>query len=224
MDETVKKRLVGAVVLVSLAVIFVPFLLEEKEITPQSAVELDTKIPVQPTRKFRSGLVPDEKTATREATASDSGQSEFNISERLELTEHKGPSKSASSPGSESRKADDAKRRAVEEPDSSSRQATPPKPEKKASEKTANKQQPSPKSGWIIQAGSFGNKTNAVNLSNNISKSGLNAYIEEIAVKEKTLYRVRVGPFSSKSDAGQHLKLVEKEFDLKGRVINLKKQ
>ena len=222
MDETVKKRLVGAIVLVALAVIFVPFLLEEKKSPPQSAVELDTKIPVQPTQKFRSGLVPDEKTATQEVIRSESREKEFHISEKLDLTEHKRLPETVSSTEPGSRSVDEKKRSIVEATGSSSKPVTSSQPEKREVEKIMEKKQPSSKSGWVIQAGSFGKKTNADNLQKNISKIGLLAYIEEIDVQGKALYRVRVGPFDSKSKAQQHLKMVEKEFDLKGRVINLK--
>ena len=221
MEETVKKRLVGAIVLVALAVIFVPFLLEEKENPPQRAVELEKKIPAQPTQKFRSGLVPDEKTATQQVIRAESQKDDFNISERLDLSEYKPPAvtEKRSGPGG---KSDDEQRKMDKEPETPSKPAAASKPEKSEDKRTTANKQTTPKKGWIIQAGAFGQKSNADNVYKKINKSGMNAYIEELRVQDKTLYLVRVGPFSSKNKAQQHLKKVEKEFNLKGRVMNLK--
>ena len=44
MDNTMKQRMVGAIVLVALAVIFIPMLLEDKE-PPVDAVKLEKQIP-----------------------------------------------------------------------------------------------------------------------------------------------------------------------------------
>ena len=131
MEETVKKRLVGAIVLVALAVIFVPFLLEEKESPPQRAVELEKKIPAQPTQKFRSGLVPDEKTATQQVIRAESQEDDFNISERLDLSEFTPPAMTgnSSAPGA---KADEEQLRAKKKPAKVSRPTAAPKPEKKS--------------------------------------------------------------------------------------------
>jgi DedD protein len=217
-EERVKKRLVGAVVLVALAVIFVPFFLEKKGEQPQSAVDLQENIPPQPPQTFREGLVPDEKSAAEQVLKLERDTGGFNISERLELEEYVPPAEIVDAPaaaesGDKRRESDDT----PSPPVASAQQGKSGKPQK-----TAAAQQPAPRTGWIIQAGSFGQKSNADKLQQGISNSGASAYIEEIDVQGKTLYRVRLGPFPSKSSAQQQLEVVEKQFDLKGRVINMK--
>lgn len=218
MEERVKKRLVGAVVLVALAVIFVPFFLEKQGEQPQSAVDLQERIPPQPPQTFRNGLVPDEKSATEQILELERDNSEFNISERLELQEYVPPAEIVDEPA-----AVETGGNARESEELSSPPVASSRPEKSGKpQQAAAAQQPASSTGWIIQAGSFGQKANADRLQRNISNSGASAYIEEVDVQGKTLYRVRLGPFPSKSSAQQQLEVVEKRFDLKGRVINLK--
>ncbi len=68
MDERLKKRLVGATVLVSLVVIFVPMLLEDEPVIETGIYK--TNIPPKPERDFSSRVVPaeDEKLATPPAS------------------------------------------------------------------------------------------------------------------------------------------------------------
>ncbi len=221
MEETVKKRLVGAIVLVALAVIFVPFLLEEKETPPQRAVELEKKIPPQPTQKFRSGLVPDEKTATQQVIRAESQEDDFNISERLDLSEYTptAVTENSTAPGA---KTDEAQRGAKKKPEKLSTPAAAPKPEKKSVVAATEKKQSGSKQGWVIQVGAFGRKSNADNLYKKLSNSGLKAYVEESSKQKKKLYHVRIGPFSSKSKAQQQRNKAAKVSGLNVKVLNLK--
>jgi len=220
-DETIKKRLVGAIVLVALAVIFVPFLLEEKQSPPQSAVDLEEKIPVQPTQKFRSGLVPDEKTATQDVIRAESDETEFNISERLDLSEYK-PTAATENDSGPGRKADEGERKVDEKPEKVSRPTAASKSEKESVVAATEEKPSTSKKGWVIQVGAFGQKSNADNLYKKLNKSGMSAYIEESSKQNKKLYHVRVGPFSSKSKAQQDRSKAEKVSGLNVKVLNLK--
>ncbi|MBG7602132.1 MAG: SPOR domain-containing protein [Gammaproteobacteria bacterium] len=221
MDETIKKRLVGAIVLVALAIIFVPFLLEEKETLPQSAVELEETIPVQSTQKFRSGLVPDEKTATQDAIRASSQEDDFNISEGLDLSEYKPSAVTGNNSGSGG-KADEGQRKADKKPEKVSGQTAASKHEKESVAAATAKKQAVPKSGWVIQVGAFGRKSNADNLSKKLTNGGMKAYIEESSKQNKKLYHVRVGPYSNKSKAQQDRSKAGKVSGLNVKVLNLK--
>ena len=123
------------------------------------------------------------------------------------------------SPASIGRESDDEQWKRVEEREKVSRRAVTSKPEKSKNATATIIEQSTPKKGWIFQAGSFAQKSNADNLLKSINKSGMNAYIEKIRVQDIALYRVRVGPFENKSEAQHYLKMVEKKFDLKGTII-----
>lgn len=220
MDETIKKRLVGAIVLVALAVIFVPFLLEDKESLPQNTVELEETIPVQPTQKFRSGLVPDEKTATQDVIRAESQEDDFNISEGLDLSEYKPAAVTGNNSGPGG-KAGEGQRKIGVKPEKISRQA-PPSQQGKENVAATAKKQAAPKSGWVIQVGAFGRKSNADSLYKKLTNSGMKAYIEESSKQNKILYHVRVGPYSSKSKAQQGRDKAGKVSGLNVKVLNLK--
>ncbi|MEN8214433.1 MAG: SPOR domain-containing protein [Pseudomonadota bacterium] len=222
MEEQVKKRLVGAIVLVALAAIFVPFLLEEKEQLPQSAVELQREIPVQPQRKFRSDLIPDEKTATEEALKPKSAEDEFIISERLDLGEYQPPPPPSSRSSQTSTGVQETQREPAGEPDKASASSEGSRADN-GETTPADTQKPStPTKGWIIQAGAFAKKSGADKTHKILVDEGMSPYIEEIRVDEKRLYLVRLGPFSSKSKAQQNLNKVEKKTGHKGMVKHLK--
>jgi DedD protein len=74
--------------------------------------------------------------------------------------------------------------------------------------------------GWVIQAGSFGQSSNADELKKRLIASGRAAFIEPVEVKGKMLYRVRVGPLEKRAEADRQLAIIEKEFQLKGKVVS----
>jgi len=60
MDEHLKKRLVGAAVLTSLAVIFIPMLLDDRKSVPQALPEIPARPPIQ---DFASSMLTEEVPA-----------------------------------------------------------------------------------------------------------------------------------------------------------------
>jgi cell division septation protein DedD len=52
-----------------------------------------------------------------------------------------------------------------------------------------------------------------------LTQKGMPAYLSEIKVQDKTLYRVRIGPIESKQKAEQQLRDVEANFKLKGAIL-----
>ncbi len=69
MDEKLKRRLVGATVLVSLAIIFVPMLLEDGPVVSTTIDE--TNIPLRPDREFSSKILPMESETLDSMPAED---------------------------------------------------------------------------------------------------------------------------------------------------------
>jgi cell division protein FtsN len=53
---------------------------------------------------------------------------------------------------------------------------------------------------YILQAGSFGASGDAEALKARIALLGLSARVESAAINGKTMYRVRMGPYSTASD------------------------
>jgi DedD protein len=54
---------------------------------------------------------------------------------------------------------------------------------------------------WYLNAGSFGQKANAVTLQDNLKQQGFSATIKEVSSEKGTVYKVRVGPMLDKLKA-----------------------
>ncbi len=216
-----KQRMVGAIVLVALAVIFIPMLLEDKE-PPVDAVKLEKQIPPEPSTDYRTDLIPTEKAAEEAAI-----DSRTTMEIPLEtITE---PERPDALPGEEA----ELEATAIEEARREEWVIVEEKPETptestEADEPAVNTEAPTvvempPATpvgkGWTIQAGSFGQKPNAEKLMANLKLKGMPAYLSEIKVQDKTLYRVRIGPIESKQKAEQQLREVEANFKLKGAIL-----
>ena len=235
-----KKRMVGAIVLVALAVIFVPMLLEDKE-EPVDTVRLEKQIPREPSTEYRTDLIPTEEEAGKAAI-----DSRTTMEIPLEtITEPERPTEPPEAEAEvEATAVEEARKekwdKAVEEarkeearkekwviveekaetpPVESPAEAVTPPPETKAPEIVETPPATPIGKGWTIQAGSFGVKVNAEKLMANLKLKGMPAYLSEIRVQDKTLYRVRIGPIESKQKAEQQLKDVESNFKLKGAII-----
>ena len=61
------------------------------------------------------------------------------------------------------------------------------------------------KTGWIVQLGSFSNRSNAQGLADRVQKKGFAAYLTPVKRSGKTLYRVRVGPSQPTRDKAAKL-------------------
>ena len=178
MEERLKRRLIGAVVLVSLAVIFLPMLLEDRQ---GQAVRIDgTNIPKQPemVEDFRSKVMPlpDDEPLIPPMAPEDEPPAAFAPSG---LTE-----------GS-------AAEEAVE---------TEPEPRVGLS-------------AWVVQLASLSNKENADKLVSDLRKEGYSAFLEQVYVKGKNLFRVRVGPEIDRRRAERTMQEIQKLVKLKGQVI-----
>lgn len=223
-----KKRMVGAIVLVALAVIFVPMLLEDKE-EPVDTVRLEKQIPREPSTEYRTDLIPTEEEAGKAAIDS-------RTSMEIPLETITEPERPTEPPEAEAEVEATAVEEAIKEetskeewviveekaetpPEASSTKAVTPPPETKVPEIVETPPATPIGKGWTIQAGSFGVKVNAEKLMANLKLKGMPAYLSEIRVQDKTLYRVRIGPIESKQKAEQQLKDVESNFKLKGAII-----
>lgn len=196
MDEQLKQRLVGAAVLVLLAVIFVPMILDRPP-EPEVRIEHPT-LPPRDETDFSSRIVPltEPKTPLLEAEP------------RREVVTERKPA--AAAPPVETPAAVTA---AAKAPETEKKPAPEPAPEPKAP--TAE----SAPTGWAIQLGSFSSADNAVALRDKLKKLGYVAFIETARVEGKEITRVFVGPELAKERAGEMVKKLQADTDLKGMVV-----
>jgi len=192
MDEGLKRRLIGATVLVSLVVIFVPMLLQHEPVLEQEIHK--SNIPPRPDRDFRSRVVPSE---SEQLALPPKEIARIQAEERPSLTEQKKTPPPPSRPVSgQTGQAGSRTSPAVVEPRVGL-------------------------SAWIIQVGSFSKRENAEKLIVQLRGKSFSADIEQASVKGRTMYRVLVGPEVDRKRAEAMLARLNREVEalkLKGKL------
>ncbi len=197
MDEQLKQRLVGAAVLVLLAVIFIPMILDRPP-EPEVRIEHPT-LPARAEPEFSSRIVPltEPRTPLVEAEP-----------KRQVVTESESP-KPAEPVAPSGAVTAEAKPPAMDE-----KPAPAPAPQPKAPKKAEP-----PPAAWAIQLGSFSSAKNAIELRDKLKKMGYVAFIETARVDGKEITRVFVGPELAKERAGELVKKLQAETDLNGMIV-----
>ena len=72
---------------------------------------------------------------------------------------------------------------------------------------------------WVVQVGSFSNRTNALSLQNKLRKKGYAAFIEFVKNANGGVYRVRVGPEVNHDKAVALAADMQKKAGVKGVVM-----
>ncbi len=188
MDEGLKKRLIGATVLVSLVVIFVPMLLEKEPIV---STELEEDIiPEKPEVAFSSKLLPLETEDL----------SQPQIEEPVPVVEE----------------SEVVPQKEIE--------ASEPKPVAKQETAANKKSEPDPMvglSGWVVQVGSFSQRSNAEKLVEELRAKKYAAFTDQVDLNGKILHRVLIGPEVDKKRAEQLQTKLNKLLEpkkLKGKI------
>ena len=205
MEPILKQRLIGAIVLVSLAVIFIPIILEgpDDEWKPRSH-----SVPDKPQMDYRADVelaLPPETLEVEEAVA-------------VEILSREQAKPEPAVPPAP------AKTKAVEVPLPVPKPVKPPEPvrvEPALPAKTAAAVVPETQSlkGWFVQVGSFGQEMNASGLRDRLVAAGYPARLQTVELGKKHAYRVMVGPSASRADAEKLAASLLSGQRLKGMVI-----
>ncbi|MBT8059885.1 MAG: SPOR domain-containing protein [Gammaproteobacteria bacterium] len=188
MDIALKQRLVGASVLIALAVIVLPMLLGGR---PESRIAESQKIELPPepanldfeTRRYPIGEAP---TAPPRQTAEPAPRPLPTPPPRQE------PLEEATEPEQAASAADSDQRPAAPEDDRPVVVETPPQTSAPSASGTGR---------YVVQVASFGSLDNANRLSSTLGGYGYAVLLDSVKSDVGTLHRVRVGPFHSQADA-----------------------
>lgn len=232
MDKALKQRMVGAVVLIALGVIFIPMLLDGGSGEEGTrSVELD--IPAAPDREYRSRLLPLDESGGEPADAP-RGQ--------VERGSGATPAPPAATPqpapdtgdenapaGPDATADGDAGPTAGDEAEPGGPAAnTEPVPADDVPASAGQSPEPSPTpeqarqplGNWFVQVGSFSKQANAVDLRDRLREAGYTAFVETSTVEGQTTHRVKVGPEMERSRAEEQRDAIRATFDLKGIVVS----
>lgn len=195
MNEQIKQRLVGAVVLVSLAVIFIPMLLDGGN--NSSMPRFGSNVPQQPDLDFEPLEIPLQPIEP--------------IPEERPRVIHK-----AEEPLAPAKAAEHPKQTEAPEPAVKPAATVPPKPAVTTEQKPATQEAPV---AWVVQVGSFGQSANAMALRDKLRQNGFTAFVEKYRDNGKTSYRVRVGPELKRETAEKQLEQLKQKLQLKGIIM-----
>jgi DedD protein len=193
-----KYRIVGAIVLVALVVIFVPMVLNEREPpaelkgateAPARKVVADTKLVVAPVRNEEARDKEDNGIISKTVTV---------------------PAVIASTPQTPSKPVAPA-----DKPAAAKKTTTEPAPEKSAKVSAAAEKIVQ---DWIVQVGTFSNSENAIHLRDKLKSHGHTVHTETVTVAGKKALRLRVGPFRDKEQATKAQAQIRKETGVSGAV------
>ena len=197
METTLKQRLIGAAVIIALAVIFVPMILDGSG--RQESVAINMEVPPEPTFTFDSEL-PDPKQLDELPPI------ETSVDPKVELPTHT---------------AEEIKPVVTKsEPVVVSTTQANEQKEPQVVEATENHIKTNPAlSAWAVQVAAFGEKSKALALQEKLIASKISAFTEQSGNAGKVIYRVKVGPELKRENAEKLRDQIEKEHGLNGSFV-----
>lgn len=201
MDEKLKQRLVGAAVIVALAAIFIPMILEGPD---DGMGPVGSNLPPAP---------------------------EYKVKDRVEPLVLPPPPEAESEPAPEPATVPDAPEAVMPETDTVAEPEPEPAPPTKPEPAPQAVAEPAPApaapeapaappqgSGWVVQVASFSQQANAERLRDRLADKGYEAFVEQASTGSGSTWRVRVGPLPERPAAEKLQAEIAKAFDLKGLV------
>lgn len=217
MDGSVKQRLVGAAVLVILAVIFLPMVFDGPEETQSEAIDLG--IPAAPEREFETRVVPLDPAAPAPAPAADP--------DRIVTVDANAPGRTdalAGTPDAPAPAPDPAPEPVAPAPaatattTAAASPATPPP----ATATPANPDAPSPGGRYVVSFGSYAKAENATALVASLKQAGVDARAEPVDVNGEPGMRVRSGPYADRAQADKaRLLAARARADAPGTIVEI---
>jgi len=209
LDKAYKQRMVGALVLVALAVIFLPMLFSRQDEQRQVTVEAPTapQAPSVPQVQVEPVVVPEPQALPQEPVPSDD-----DIAQQEEPSMPTAPAVPvAPAPAAKPVTPPPVP---VNKPTTAPSQpitAAPGKPDTTQSRVDANGLSVS----WSVQLASLSSRAGAENLQKTLRSQGYNAYIRTADGKN----RVFVGPLIERAEADRLRDLLNRQQNLKGFVV-----
>jgi len=214
LDKVIKQRMVGALVLVALAVIFLPMLFTKEDELRQVKVEAPAapavpalpQVQVEPVQVPEPQVIPDESVAAQPQTAPSTPIAPAPSA----------PVAAAPAPAQEAPKPSTP----VPAPAPASKPAAAPAPAVAAAKPAAPAQASKVDSNglpvsWSVQLASLSNRASADSLQKTLRSQGYNAYVRSA----DGMNRVFVGPLIERAEAERLRDVISRQQKLKGFVV-----
>jgi DedD protein len=211
MDPALKQRLLGAVVLIALAIIFIPMLFSGSG-PKQDSATVDLELPPPPSREFETRVL------SVDAVNQDPSRMPAQVaapSEPLATVDTKAPPRLDARPEGS---APTVTQPAVTSAPAESKPAEAPKPPTPAQIEAGK----GADARYLVHLGVYSATKNADELVAALKRSGFPAYSESTDFKGKPAQRVRVGPFADRAEAeAARIRIKQVRSDVPGSVIAL---
>jgi len=233
MDKALKQRLVGASVLIALAVIVLPMLLGGK---PEGAVQQSQKIELPPrpeelnfeTRRFPLGNNPgagETDTSDSSPTISRLPAPSATMTQPIPQVEQQSqtPGAAAAEPtGDNTESPGVAAGAAPDQPDLESADSSPVAEPAVVAPSVVNNSAAPSGGRYLVQVASLGSDDNARRLMSRLQQKGFSVLLDTVSTDVGRLNRVRVGPFQQESEANSAVSRIRRDVDgVNPRVIDI---
>jgi DedD protein len=220
MDQQLKERLVGAVVLMAAAVVVIPMILSgPPEPAPAPAPPRQAAAPARTPADFSSRIVPltaPETQSPRAAEApSPAAEPARDPAARPAPTPEPAPPAQAAVP-SQAPEPTPPPQADAPSPTPAPAAPPPPRPTVSATPAAASREV---RAGWVVQLGSFSNARNAYALRDRLKDNGFAAFAESAGAGADAVTRVYVGPEPDRERAEKHVARLLEQTRLKGIVV-----
>lgn len=209
MEAQLKQRLVGAAVLVAVAVIAVPIFLDGGPSAPPAPPTRElAPLPDDGLPAVAPALPPEVRSEIDRGFEADAGALLENLP-----PDTAAPAGPVADPAAQSPAPDPPL-----DPPAAATAEGPPAP---AAEPAARSAPAAPKSGgWVVQLGSFSSKDNATALVEKLKGRGFAAFLAPLPGGDRPpAYRVRVGPTAGRQEAERLHARLTMEFSMQGMVM-----
>lgn len=219
MRRGLKQRLIGALVILALVIIFLPMLLEGP--VEQTRVDVPIQVPPEPSVASDDTLPPPDFTDEPTPGGGGDQPADTSADEPAELPE---PSDSADGTGTASADDEQSPREAAEDgagDGAGGADASEAADSTDDDTRSSTDQPPDGRPGsWVVQVGAFSETSNAESVRQRLVEAGFeNAYTEPSRSGDETIHRVRVGPIASRSEAEDTAQRLEETVDMDGILV-----
>lgn len=228
MNSGLKQRLVGAIVLIAIAIIFVPSFLRERQVEPVSTKTLIPDRPQQETMTFESPsspegiepapppesmFVPDDSSENSDLTE---GAQQQPVADDLEDLQRQSAARieAQSEQAGEVDQTDaEAEAGSADEPGSTEESGSTDPDSSGESEAAAGE------GAWVVQVASFRSADSARNLRDRLQAEGYRAYMRSASTSVGEVSRVYIGPKVDRSEAEKAKAAIDASLKVESLVL-----
>ncbi len=190
MDKVLKQRLIGATILIALAVIFIPMLFDAPE-EERLSRDMTIDLPEPPTDRTQVRRMPLDADQARQPPDAEPPRTIEPDAPEQQPEADPAPAVPEAQPEMQPEPEPEAADEPMIEPDPIAEPEPEPEPEV----------EPETMEGWMVQVASFGSEATARDIADRLDGLGHAVAVDRLVRGELELHRVRTGPYVNRAEA-----------------------